>query len=199
LLNLALLLLNLEHNDAIDGGPEEDTNIISVPQPATAAVISQELVIAIDGQSATLARNPSTIPAPDEPEMPEQAVEVVNDKQEWEICDIIGKEDVDGVPHYWVQWSATLVPKYEMGKARALVARFEARHGAQRKQKGGKGRGRLLPSKAGKQASAGVLSLWSSSSQLATCLRVAGFEDFAGPLRSCLQGYWHGSQTLCHR
>jgi hypothetical protein len=28
---------------------------------------------------------------------------VVNDKQEWEICDIISKEDVDGVPHYWVQ------------------------------------------------------------------------------------------------
>jgi hypothetical protein len=35
------------------------------------------------------------------------------DKQEWEICDIVGKEDVDGVPHYWVQWSATLVSKYD--------------------------------------------------------------------------------------
>ena len=90
----------LEHNDAIDGGPNEDTNIISVPQPVTAAVISQESVIAIDGQSATLARNPSTIPALDDPEMPEQAVEMVNDKQEWEICDIIGKEDVNRVPHY---------------------------------------------------------------------------------------------------
>jgi len=63
-------------------------------------VISQESVIAIDGQSATLARNPSTIPALDDPEMPEQAVEMVNDKQEWEICDIIGKEDVNRVPHY---------------------------------------------------------------------------------------------------
>ena len=54
---------------------------------ATAAVICQKL----DDQSATLAGSPSTIPAPDDPEMPEQAVEVANDKQEWEICDIIGK------------------------------------------------------------------------------------------------------------
>jgi hypothetical protein len=86
--------------------------------------------------------------------MPEQAVEVANDKQEWEICDIIGKEDVDGVPYYWVQWSVTLVPKCEIGKARALIARFEAGLRAQYKQckqKGGKGRGRLFPSRAGKQ------------------------------------------------
>jgi hypothetical protein len=52
--------------------------------------------------------------------------EVADDKQEWEICDIVDKEDVDGVPHYWVQWSITLVLKSEMGEARALVARFEA-------------------------------------------------------------------------
>jgi hypothetical protein len=88
--------------------------------------------------------------------MLEQAVEVANDKQEWEICDIIGKEDVDGVPHYWVQWSATLVPKYEMGKARALIARFEAGLRAQRKQKGGKRRCKLFQSKAVKQAAARV-------------------------------------------
>ena len=37
-----------------------------------------------------------TIPAPDDPEMLEQAVEVANENQEWEICDIIGREDVDG-------------------------------------------------------------------------------------------------------
>ena len=123
----------VEHNDSMDGGPKEDTNITSAPQPAT-AIIS----------------------ALDDPAIPPQVAEVANDKQEWEICDIVGKEDVDGVPYYWVQWSITLVPKSEMGKARALVARFEAELRAQRKQKGGKGRGRLLPSKAGKQAAAGV-------------------------------------------
>lgn len=127
----------LEHNDSMDSDPK-DTNIMSAPQPATAATVFQESVIGIDGQSATLVRSPSAIPAPDDPEMLEQAVEVATDKQEWEICDIIGKEDVDGEPHYWVQWSATLVPKCEIGKARALVARFEAQLRAQRKQKGGK-------------------------------------------------------------
>jgi hypothetical protein len=30
----------LEHNDSIDGGPKEDTNIMSAPQPATAAMVS---------------------------------------------------------------------------------------------------------------------------------------------------------------
>jgi hypothetical protein len=79
-------------------------------------------------------------------------VEVANDKQEREICDIISKEDADSVPHYWVQWNATLVSKYEIGKARALVARFEARLRAQGKQRGGKGRGRMLPSNTGIQA-----------------------------------------------
>jgi hypothetical protein len=115
-------------------------------------MVSQESVIAIDDQSAS----PSAMPVLDNPGVPQQVVEVENDKQEWEICSIIDKEDIDDVPHYWVQWSPTLVPKYEMGKASALVARFEAGLRAQRKQKGGKGRGRLLPSKAGKQAAAGV-------------------------------------------
>ena len=88
--------------------------------------------------------------------IPPHVAEVANDKQEWEICDIVGKEDVDGVPHYWVQWCITLVPKSKMGKARALVARFEAGLRAQRSQRCGKYRERLPPSKAGKQAAAGV-------------------------------------------
>ena len=39
----------------------------------------------------------------------------VDSKQEWEVRDIIGKQDVNGVIHYLVEWSATLVPKYESG------------------------------------------------------------------------------------
>jgi hypothetical protein len=134
----------LEYNDSMDGGPKEDTNIMSAPQPATAAMVSQESVAAIDGQSATLAPAALMKSALDDPAIPPQ-VAAADTKQEWEICDIFGKEDVDGAPHYWVQWSITLVPKSEMGKARALVARFEAELQAQRKQKGWKGRGRLLP------------------------------------------------------
>jgi len=49
-----------------------------------------------------------------------------------------------------------LVSESEIGKARALVARYKARLQAQHKQKGGKERGRLCPLKAGKQAAAGV-------------------------------------------
>ena len=46
------------------------------------------------------------------------------------------------------------MPKSKIGKARALVARFKAGL-TQRKQRGGKGQGGLLPSKAGKQAAIG--------------------------------------------
>ena len=38
--------------------------------------------MAIGGQSAPLARGTLTIPALNDPEMPKQAVEVANDKQE---------------------------------------------------------------------------------------------------------------------
>jgi hypothetical protein len=81
---------------------------------------------------------------------------VANDKQEWETYDIISKEDADGVPHYWVQWSATLVPKYDIGKARALTDRFEGQLRAQGRQRGGKGRERQPLSKADKQAVTGA-------------------------------------------
>ena len=58
--------------------------------------------------------------------MPQLVVEALDGKQEWEISDIISREVVDGEVHYLVEWSATLVPKSEMGKARALVVRFKA-------------------------------------------------------------------------
>ncbi len=72
----------LEHNDAIDGRPQEDTNIMSVPRPAMAVVIYQDSVMAMDGQSAPLTGGTPMMPALDDPEIPEQVVEVVNDKQE---------------------------------------------------------------------------------------------------------------------
>ena len=93
----------LEHNDSMDGGPKEDTNIMSAPQPATAAMVSQESAAAIDGQSATLAATALMKSALGDPGIPQQVAEVANDKQEWEICGIIDKEDVDGVLHYWVK------------------------------------------------------------------------------------------------
>jgi hypothetical protein len=48
------------------------------------------------------------------------------------------------------------VPKYEIGKARALIARFEAQLCAQGRQMGGKGRERQHLLKADKQAITGA-------------------------------------------
>jgi hypothetical protein len=57
----------------------------------------------------------------------------VDSKQEWGIHDIIGKKDDDGVVHYLVEWSATLVPKHELGKAKgwwkSLRPGFERKQG----------------------------------------------------------------------
>jgi hypothetical protein len=70
-------------------------------------------------------------------ESPEQMAEVVDADQEWEIRDIIGKEDVDGVVHYLVEWNPTLVPKYALKNAKKMVNKFEARLRAQARQEKG--------------------------------------------------------------
>jgi hypothetical protein len=72
-----------------------------------------ELLAALDGQSGILATTSLMKSTLNDPEQPLQMA-VADNKQEWEICDIVSKEDVDGVPHYWIQWSVTLMPKYEM-------------------------------------------------------------------------------------
>ena len=148
----------LERNDSIDDQPKEDSNIISLPQsrkdnrshsphiaPTPPAITSQESIIAIDGHSTTLPRSALMIPKLNDLEMPQPVAEVTDGKQEWEISNIIGKEVVDGEVHYLVEWSATLVPKCELGKAKVLVDKFEARLQAHCRQGGGKRRGRLPP------------------------------------------------------
>ena len=61
----------------------------------------------------------------------EEAARVVDANQEWEICNIIGKEDVDGVIHYLVEWNPTLMPARKLKNAKELVSKFEARLQAQ--------------------------------------------------------------------
>jgi hypothetical protein len=87
-----------------------------------------------------------------------QEVSEVNCDQEWEIQDIIGKEVVDGVVHYWVQWEATLLPEHESPKTKALVKKFEARRRAQARQKDvdAEGQGNVPVWKAGRQAIMGA-------------------------------------------
>jgi hypothetical protein len=109
---------------------------------APAAATPQQLDIPTDGEASTFGRTASMTSIPNDLAEPQAVVEA-NDKQEWEICDIIGKEDIDGIVYYWVDWSATLVPKYELKKAKALVDKFEARLRAQGQQRRRRRRGRL--------------------------------------------------------
>jgi hypothetical protein len=99
--------------------------------------------------TATIATSSSLSESGDDRERPEQMAEVVDADQEWEICNIVGKEDVDGVVHYLVEWNPTLVPKYVLKNAKEMVNKFEARLRAQARQE--KGRGRLLQSMVGQR------------------------------------------------
>jgi hypothetical protein len=84
-----------------------------------AAASSQQLELGTNGEVVARARTASITSTLNNATGPQVAE--VDSKQEWEIRDITGKEDVDGVVHYLVEWSATLVPKYELKKAKGLV------------------------------------------------------------------------------
>lgn len=87
---------------------------------------------------------------PGRPQQVAEVAEMADGKQEWEICDIISKEVVNGEVHYLVERTATLVPKYDLVKAKVLVDKFEARIRVQCRQRGGKRQGRMPLSKVGK-------------------------------------------------
>ncbi|PVH67793.1 hypothetical protein DL98DRAFT_264836 [Cadophora sp. DSE1049] len=62
-----------------------------------------------------------------------QVCPVVTDVDpDWDVREIIGKEDLDGVSYYLVDWHPTLLPAHTLGHAKELVDRFEARIRAQR-------------------------------------------------------------------
>ena len=71
----------------------------------------------------------SEVPSPTELEVCPVVTEV---DQDWDVREIIGKEDLDGVTYYLVDWHPTLLPEYSLGHAKGLVQRFEARIRAQR-------------------------------------------------------------------
>jgi hypothetical protein len=54
-------------------------------------------------QLYTLARSALIISEPNDPRRPQHVAEVTDGKQEWEICNIISKEVVDGEIHYLVE------------------------------------------------------------------------------------------------
>jgi len=67
---------------------------------------------------------------------------------DWGVREIIGKEDLDGVSYYLVDWHPTLLPVHSLGHAKELVDEFEARIRAQRGFKRG-GLGSITRQKAG--------------------------------------------------
>jgi hypothetical protein len=58
--------------------------------------------------------------------------------QDWEVRKIIGREHVEGVLHYLVEWCPTLEPEHSLGHAKELVDEFEARLQALRNNKEGR-------------------------------------------------------------
>jgi hypothetical protein len=64
-----------------------------------------------------------------------QSCQVTDTNRYWEVRKIIGKEYVDGVLHYLVEWCPTLEPVYLLEHAKELVNEFEARLAALRMDK----------------------------------------------------------------
>ena len=71
---------------------------------------------------------------------PDVCSQMINADQDWEVRQIIGKEDINGVPHYLVDWRPTLLPEHSLGHSEELVNKFKARLRAQCKVKNKPGR-----------------------------------------------------------
>lgn len=117
------------------------------------------LSISVDSKTANTARPASA--GFDSPLLTESqlAAQAIDDNQNWEVRKISGKEDVDGVLHYWVEWASTLEPEHSLGHAKELVDKFEARLRAKLEVKNGRGRPAL------KQSEQAVLGTDVSSSR----------------------------------
>jgi hypothetical protein len=85
--------------------------------------------------AGTTRATPAYEPTP--PTEPQLCLQVIDDDQDWEVRQIIGKEEVDGVLHYMVDWHPTLIPEESLGHAKELVDKFEARLQSQRRVKSG--------------------------------------------------------------
>jgi hypothetical protein len=80
---------------------------------------------------------------------------VIDADQDWEVCQIIGREYVDSVLHHLVDWHLTLEPKYLLGHAKELVDEFEAQLEEERRAKDGSGLSTLkMKQKATRQVTA---------------------------------------------
>jgi hypothetical protein len=114
--------------------------------------------IALNRRNKRPRRSPSTISEQDEddgtlsisaddklalesasPTEPQLVSQVIDADCDWEARKIAGKEDVDGVLHYVVDWYPTIMPGHSLGHAKEKVDKYEARIRVQRKVKNGRG------------------------------------------------------------
>jgi hypothetical protein len=101
----------------------------------------------VDSKLASIAETTPTASESAPHTDPPLAEQTVDANQDWEVRDIIAKEDVDGVVHYLVDWHPTLVPTHSLGNAKELVDIFEARLRAHRRSKNKRGWLSLKPSR----------------------------------------------------
>lgn len=95
--------------------------------------------ISADGGPTNTARTaPALESAP--PRGPQLCPQVIDADKDRKVRQIIGKEDVDGVLHYWVDWHSTLLPEHSLGHAKEIVDKFEARLRSRCEVKKGRGR-----------------------------------------------------------
>jgi hypothetical protein len=69
---------------------------------------------------------------------PQLAAQVIDADYYCKARKIIGKEDIDGVRHYLVDWFLTLAPKHSLRHVKELVDEFEAQLREQRRAKSGR-------------------------------------------------------------
>ena len=69
---------------------------------------------------------------------------MIDADQDWEVHKIIGREYVNGVLHYLVDWHLTLEPEHLLGHGKELVDEFKARLEEEREAKGGGGLSTLM-------------------------------------------------------
>jgi hypothetical protein len=89
----------------------------------------------VDDKIASTVRTTPDVFKPAPPTEPQLCPEAIDANRDWEVREIIGKEYVDGVLHYMVEWCPTLEPVHSLDYAKELVDEFEARLLALRKDK----------------------------------------------------------------
>ena len=96
-----------------------------------------ESISAEDGLASTTRTTAATSDCPPLLDLP-VSPQMIDTNQEWEARKIIGKENVDGVLHYLVEWCPTLEPEHSLGHAKELLVEFEEKLRARRRVKSGK-------------------------------------------------------------